>query len=184
MKTLVAYYSRSGNNRYLAEVLAEKLNAKILEIKPAVNLLFFQILFTACKFGKTVRFPADADNTYDLLVIAAPLWMGSFANPVRAFLKKYANRFSCIACATCCGSGETDKDSAFGYEKAFADIRSTAGERCIASLALSTSLLVSEDKKTDEAALMAARLDSSTFSNEIDTRIQEFVNSITEKAGH
>jgi len=45
-KTLILYYSRSGNNRYLAERLARRLHADVEALRPRIDLFGLLLFFS------------------------------------------------------------------------------------------------------------------------------------------
>ncbi|KKQ30010.1 MAG: Flavodoxin, FldA [Candidatus Shapirobacteria bacterium GW2011_GWF2_37_20] len=81
MKTLVVFYSRTGNTRRMGELIAQKLHADIDEIidqksrsgiigwilsgRDAMKEYLTKITFT--------KNPAD----YDLVIVGTPIWAGS-----------------------------------------------------------------------------------------------------------
>lgn len=95
MKVLVAYYSHTGNTRYLAELIAEETGGMLLELTPAMpypeeeNALEDQVQeevrtgFCPPLMGK---FP-DL-RACDTLFIGTPNWNGTMAPPVRSFLSQ------------------------------------------------------------------------------------------------
>ena len=95
MRTLVAYYSHSGNTRYLAELIARETGGTLLELMPAMpypqeeDALLDQVReevragFCPPLIGKL---PALEDC--DTLFIGTPNWCGGMAPPVRSFLSQ------------------------------------------------------------------------------------------------
>ena len=87
MKTIVVFYSYSGNTKRLAEELAAKEAADIVEIlderKPGKAKAYLAGCFAAMR-GKTWPIkPLDTDlSVYDRLILLAPVWAG---NPPPAF---------------------------------------------------------------------------------------------------
>ena len=94
-KTLVVYFSHTGNTRTVAEQVKNKLNADILEIKPAVpyttvyNDLTQQIKQELADGVKPKLQPINIDlQAYDTVVIASPIWWGTIALPIQSFLSE------------------------------------------------------------------------------------------------
>ena len=69
MRILVAYYSRTGNTKFVAEKIAEKLNAAIRE------------KLTEIEQTKTI-------DGYDLVIVGSPVWAGKITPASRTFLVK------------------------------------------------------------------------------------------------
>ena len=97
MKSLVVYYSRSGNARFVAQTIAAELGSDVEEVVDLKNrggvLGFLSGGFDATrgketKIGETKKSPAD----YDLVVVGTPVW-GSRPTPaIRTYLRR--NNFS------------------------------------------------------------------------------------------
>ena len=92
-KILVLYYSQTGNTKAVAEEIANRLGADIEEIV-AVNPYDndFQATIDRCKQEKEQGIlpdinPVKADiSKYDVVFIGYPVWFGTYAPPVTAFL--------------------------------------------------------------------------------------------------
>lgn len=91
MRALVVYYSRTDTTRKAAQSLAEMLGADIAEIRCDRYTLgalgYMRAAFDSVRGARpAVQVPAAADAVYDLVVIAAPIWAGYPAAPMRSFL--------------------------------------------------------------------------------------------------
>lgn len=89
MKTYIIFYSFSGNNRKLAEGLAQSLNIGYSEIrereKRTILTIFLDVVFN--RIPQT--FETDQQiNHYEHLIIISPIWFGKVASPLRAFFKE------------------------------------------------------------------------------------------------
>ena len=92
-KILVLYYSQTSNTKTVAQELAKRLGADIEEIVPVEAYDGdFQATIGRCmkerEEGKTPEVkPLNADlAAYDVVFIGYPVWFGTFAPPVGAFL--------------------------------------------------------------------------------------------------
>ena len=94
-KVLVVYYSQTSNTKAVAEEIATKLGADIEEIvavKPYDG--DFQATIERCmqerEEGVTPEIqPLTADvSQYDVIFIGYPVWFGTYAPPVAAFLNQ------------------------------------------------------------------------------------------------
>lgn len=94
-KVLVLYYSQTSNTKTVAQELAKRLNADIEEIvltKPYDS--DFQATIARCmqerEQGITPAIePIAADiASYDVIFIGYPIWFGTFAPPMAAFLNQ------------------------------------------------------------------------------------------------
>ncbi len=90
---LVAYYSRSGNTRAIANHIADEVGGTICEIEPEVAYpsAYSAVVEQAKKeiqAGDKPRIRAQVDDTeaYDTVFIGSPNWWGTIAPPVATFL--------------------------------------------------------------------------------------------------
>ena len=93
MKTLVIYYTRTGNSKFAAETIAAELGSDIEEVVDLKNrqgrLSFISSGRDAMQgketeIAQTKRTPAN----YDLVVIGQPVWAGSPTPAIRTYLNK------------------------------------------------------------------------------------------------
>lgn len=95
-KTLILYYSRSGNTRAACEVLQKELGADMVEIKdrggrgPGLGIVMGML-----KTILNLRTDTDPDKvdlaSYRTIIIAAPIWAAKFGLAMRSFVER--NRF-------------------------------------------------------------------------------------------
>ena len=93
MKTLVIYYSRTGNSKFIAETFAAELGAdieEVIDLKNRQGRLNYLPAGRDAMQGKeteiaqTKRTPAD----YDFIIIGQPGWAGSPTPAIRTYLNK------------------------------------------------------------------------------------------------
>ena len=94
-KVLVLYYSQTSNTKVVAEEIASKLGADIEEIVPAEPYDGdFQATIERCMKERNEGFipeiqPIKADlSAYDVIFLGYPIWFGTYAPPVNAFLNQ------------------------------------------------------------------------------------------------
>jgi flavodoxin len=113
MKTAVVYYSLNGNCALIAEEIKARLEADLLRLhtedeKPRRG--FIQFLWgigVMLGIKKAPLKPYTFDPvTYDLIIIGAPVWGGSPAQPIRAFLAETGITGKKIALFVCHAGGE------------------------------------------------------------------------------
>jgi len=106
MKTLVAYYSRTGNTNKIAKQIAKELKTDIDEIKDKTNRKGFLNLIKAGFHAisrKETKIKTKKDpSKYDLVIIGTPVWAGRETPAVRTYLKN--NKFNKVAFFCTCGS--------------------------------------------------------------------------------
>ena len=94
MKTLVVYYSRTGNTRFVAEEITAELGADIEEIVDLKSREGKMGWLSASrdatsnhqtKIAETTRNPAD----YDLIAVGTPVWAWSPSSAIRTYIAKH-----------------------------------------------------------------------------------------------
>ncbi len=93
MKSLVVYYTRTGNSKFAAETVAAEIGADIEEIvdlkKRQGRLAFLSngrdaMQEKKTQIAQTTRKPAD----YDLIVVVQPIWGGNPTPAIRTYLNR------------------------------------------------------------------------------------------------
>lgn len=102
-RTLVIYYSRSGNTRTLAQELAVSLRADLEEIRTPASyrpgpLGYLQALFDSVT-GRLPKIETAARELagYNLVIVGGPVWGSGPAAPVTAFLRRYGRELGKVA---------------------------------------------------------------------------------------
>jgi flavodoxin len=95
-RTLVIYYSYSGNTRTIAEMIHRVVGGDLVEILPveAYPKKYQQVLERSKEEIRTrehppVRLSIDSLEYYDTIFIRTPNWWSSVASPVLSFLLRY-----------------------------------------------------------------------------------------------
>lgn len=180
MKILVVYYSKTGNNRYLAEKMARSLAGDSEAIKPRLKAFPLLVLFSLTKIGPGIKPLKHLVNGYDRIIVCGPIWMGGLISPLGDFLKKYSTSINRLYFATCCGSSNADKDNKFGYAKVFLQVKNTLKNKYVYCEAFPIGLILPEDKRHDSTAMMKARLSDANFTGEIQKRFENFIQKVRE----
>ena len=115
MKSLVVYYSFSGNTRLIAEAVAGEINADIEELKPKKPLnasgagYIMWGLRQLVSQSKPPLLPLEHRvEDYDLIIIGTPVWSYTVAPPIRTFLEEQQINNKQIA-LFCCHGGNYGK---------------------------------------------------------------------------
>ena len=118
-KTLVVYYSFTGNSEKIAKEIHSKIEGDILEIKPAEEGIDYAADGYAAGdalIKKIVDNPSSAASypdikatdfkasDYGCVVVVAPLWWSHMAAPMQSFLFKYGKDFKGKKIALACSS--------------------------------------------------------------------------------
>ncbi len=135
MKTLIAYYSRTGMNETVCKELQNKLGAEIEAIIDTKNRKGFWGFITggfdaAFKIMLEIK-PIEKDpSNYDLVIIGTPIWAGVMAPAIRTYVSNNNDKFKKIAFVSVSGSGADN-------QKAVTDFANLSGRKSIANLLLS-----------------------------------------------
>ncbi|MFO7990683.1 MAG: flavodoxin [Thermoplasmata archaeon] len=115
MKTLVVYYSRTGNTEKVGRALAKHLEAdteRIIDKKNRKTPLigFIRAGYHALKEKETEIGGIKHDpSMYDLVIIGTPVWAGSITPAVRTYLNRYGNKLPEVVFYCTSGGGELEK---------------------------------------------------------------------------
>ena len=173
-KTIVYYYSAKGNNRFLAEKIAEGLKCDIEKIRPRVDLFPLMLMGVSGGIRKLKHAPAD----YDRVILCGPVFVGKFIAPLKKFIGKYSSQIRNLVFVTCCGSGYDQKDDKFGHGHVFNRLKGMVGEKCVQCEAFPISLVVPEEKRKDPDSVMKTRLGEDNFRGEMKERFETFISGL------
>jgi flavodoxin len=93
MKSLVVYYTRDGNTRFVAETIAAEIGAdieEVVDLKKRSGILGYlgggrdAMQGKETKLSPTIKSPAG----YELIVVGSPIWAGKPAPALTTYLKK------------------------------------------------------------------------------------------------
>ena len=154
MKTAIVYYSMSGNTKYVADKIAEKIEADIIRIEPVKVYpdkgakRFIWGGMSAVMGEKPALHPYEFNvEKYDRIILGTPVWASNFAPPIRTFVKENPDiHEKKLAVFTCFSGGGADK--AIEKMKRYIGI-----ERFEAELILvdpKENVKVEDDEKIDE----------------------------------
>ena len=116
MNAAVVYFSLEGNTKYAAEKIAKELDADMIPLIPVkeyptgkVSKFFWGGKSTT--FRETPKLEAyryDSKN-YDLVLLGTPIWAGTFAPPLRTFIKENKLTGKKVALFASCSGGSAEK---------------------------------------------------------------------------
>jgi len=93
---LIAYYSRTGNTREIANQIHERVGGEILELQTvvpypedyeAVKKQAMQELNSG--FKPALKAKVKKIGSYDVIFVGTPIWWGTMAAPVKSFLSEH-----------------------------------------------------------------------------------------------
>ena len=178
MSTLVAYYSNTGNNKYLAERIAKDKNCDLVEIEPREKKFFGLMMSSLLKMSLGIYSSTKNIKEYDGIVLCGPIWIGQLISPLNDFLKKYRNDIKKLYFITCCGSGGESKDTKYGYNKVFEKVRILMSEKLVFAEAISIELVTPEEMKGKGEEAMKIRISDENFRGEILKKYTSIVERI------
>lgn len=118
MREIIVYYSMSGNTDYTAGKIAEIRGADLLRIYPVraypdkgfIKFLWGGRSAVMAESPKLRPYEFEPDR-YDRVVIGFPIWAGTFAPPIRTFVKENAEALKTkdIAVFACMGGSSAEK---------------------------------------------------------------------------
>lgn len=93
-KGIIIYYSFEGTTKFVAETLAKKLGFDLLKLEPTEELKtkgFMKYVWGGAqvfmKKEPTLKKYELEREKYDKIVIASPVWAGTYTPPFKTFLK-------------------------------------------------------------------------------------------------
>jgi flavodoxin len=96
IKTLVVYYSLTGNTKFIAEHIASELNADIEDVKPIKDLdpnssskYFWGGMKATMKIKPKLEDLKYNPLDYDLLIIGTPVWAWTLSPPIRSYCSEF-----------------------------------------------------------------------------------------------
>ena len=153
MKTLIVYFSYTGNNRLLANHLAHITESEISEITEQGRRTWLtmglDMLFN--RRSKIHGIERDVAQ-YDHVICVAPVWGSKVANPMLTFIvrnKMTIGRYSFIS--LCGNDGEEQRNKLVGQ------LERTSGKKPETVVQLNIVDLLPEDKKKDAKAMLDCR---------------------------
>jgi flavodoxin len=116
MKSVIIYYSLTGNTCLVAKMIAERLGSDLIRLKPEKEIPSDK----SSKYflgGKSVLFDEKPKllnddiklDGYDTVIIGTPIWARSFASPVNTFLSDYGIKDKLVYLFATHGAGTTSE---------------------------------------------------------------------------
>ena len=131
MKTLVVFYTRTNHTKSVAESIATKCGADVVQIKDAhhrTGVLNYFMLGKDAILKRLAKIqPVDKDaGDYDLIILGTPVWSFSVSSPMRAYIAEHSSSFNQVAFF--CTEGGS------GGERAFKQMSAMIGKQPVATL--------------------------------------------------
>ena len=138
MKTLVVYFTRTGQTARIAKEIAKRCDAHLDTINlqqqgaswvSALRYHWQALVQAEPPIQKPARNPAN----YDLIVVGVPVSRTGMAPPVRSYVRQYANRIQRVAFFCAEGAGVD--------ERGFAALSKLCGKPPVATFAVARKRL-------------------------------------------
>lgn len=154
MNALVAYYSRTGTTRKVAEKLTILLKCVGEEIHDAKNRKGILGFLGAGKDATTkelttIEKVSNDPASYDIVIIGTPMWNRRMSAAVRTYLTRYKDSFKKVAFF--CTYQYTN-------DNPFEEMESVCGKRPVATLRLHRKQEVAVDQYAEKAEEFIDRL--------------------------
>ena len=176
MKTLLIYYSFSGNNEIIAEELQNKLECDLYKIKELKRRTKFSIILDIMfNRGTRIQQPELNLQQYDHIILMAPIWTGKLATPMRAFLELERDFIKEYSFITVCGG------ALGGNKKIAGELSGLLSSEPVSLLELKVNDLLPDDQKGKIKYTTGYRLqeqDVRAFDKEIRSFLQVVAGSV------
>jgi hypothetical protein len=177
-KTLILYYSRTGNNLFLTEKLGQELEADVEAIRPWGNIFGLLLVFSMIRLSFGIRAVRHDVSRYDRVILCGPIWTGRLISPIRDVIRRYRKRVREFAFVTACGSNDDIKDEKFGYGRVFGEAKKLARGKLIHCEAFPVPMALPKGKEVDDAEVLNIRLNDINFGYQLEPRFQAFVEKV------
>jgi flavodoxin len=95
-KILIAYYSLTGNTKFVAEHIGNELKADVEEVKPVKDLdpdsgskYFWGGMKATMKSKPKLEELKYNPSEYDLIIIGTPVWAWTLSPPIRSYCSQF-----------------------------------------------------------------------------------------------
>jgi flavodoxin len=111
MKTLIVFFSLTGNTRKIAQAISDELDGTLEEIQDTRNRngiagYLLSIMEALFKKRSKIQEVKHDPSAYDLVIIGTPVWAFNISSPVRTYLEQKKKSINAAAFfVTCTASG-------------------------------------------------------------------------------
>jgi len=172
MKTIIVYYSYSGNNEALAKKLKSRFECDMVKLeekkKRTGMTIMLDLLF---KREAKIQEPDVYLEYYKTAIFIAPIWDAKVATPLSAYLKKEKDKIRSYAFITLCGGrpGQT--------EKIVEQLCELTGKKPIAFMELEVNELLPSEKRNNVKFVSTYKLKGEDL-DVFTSKIQDFENKV------
>lgn len=173
MRTLVVYFSFSGNNRLLAKEIARRIGCDICPIvekkRRTMLTIILDMLFRRLPRIEPLAYPP---SNYQRIILVAPIWASKVANPMKTLIKREKAALSSYAFISLCGYEQSGQQQGIARE-----LLALAGHPPITVAELKISDLFPPEKRNDIKTISRYRITDDDLSR-FATRIDDFCRLI------
>jgi menaquinone-dependent protoporphyrinogen IX oxidase len=145
MKTLIIYFSYSGNNRFLAEHLAKRMESDLCPIVEQKRRTLLTILLDMLFRREPKIKPLEcAVSDYEQIILVSPVWGSKLATPLKSLIKSEKSALSSYSFITFCGYDRPEQKEGITKE-----LSALAGRSPKAVAELKISDLFPAEKRND-----------------------------------
>jgi flavodoxin len=142
MKTLIVYYSHTGNNKKLAYLLCKKLNCDIHKISEAKKRRMISIPLDLIFKRKAKLSPYILPfKEYERIIFIGPIWGNHISTPMKAFIEREKHHIDKYGYVTVCNGQKGQK------EKIISELTALIQHSPIEVMELPINSLLPEKKK-------------------------------------
>lgn len=174
-KDLVVYFSKTGNNEFIAKKLAKDLGCPIEEIHPVIENKGLLLLTTKAKIPVKISSVGRDLALYDRVILCGPIWAGEVIAPIKSFVRRYYNCINELVFVSCCGTPIEARDQIFGHGKAFKKLKKYMGSIPTECIAFPVGMVLAPSEQNDSQKVMKVRLDNKNFGGLLEERYNDFV---------
>ncbi len=172
MKSVIVYYSYSGNNESLAKELRLRFESDIVRIEEQKKRTIFNtVLDLILGRDAKIQNPDIFLDDYETIIFIAPIWDSKIATPLKSFIKMARDNIKNYAFITVCGGREGQK------QKITEELTQLVGKRPITVVELEIRSVLPPSQENDIKSIGSYRITDNDFCA-FKKPIQNFVNTV------
>lgn len=112
MKTLIVYYSYTGNNQKVAKELSNLIKADVVKLQdwllqlPLAALYFIGGMMASLSIPTQINYIDKNIDLYERIILMGPVWGWKLVPAIKSFIKKYLKYKSKFSLLIICGGGK------------------------------------------------------------------------------
>ncbi len=175
---LVVYYSKTGNSKFLAKKMAERLAADSIAVKPMVKQLFWLFLLSSLKIRIPTNISPKVLQKCESVVVFGPIWGGLLISPLRSVMRDCVRADKPIHLALSCETDDAHKDDKYGYAGVLEEAKQVGGKLVKTTAAFPTSLVMEKDASWSPKLSEKVKITEQNYQGAIQERIERFISDV------